>query len=585
MRYLALACDYDGTLAHNSRVTQQTLAALERLLASGRRLIMVTGRQLDELLEIFPEIGLFEWVVAENGGLLYKPATKELRPLADAPKPEFVARLAECGVGPVATGSTIVATWEPHEQTVLEVIRSLGLELQVIFNKGAVMVLPAGVNKASGLAAALEQMGLSRHNVVGVGDAENDHAFLDACEFSTAVENALDSVKKAADYTTKLPRGEGVAELIDQMLADDLAELSRHVRRHDLLLGVSGEEKPIGVEPFGRTLLITGASGSGKSTAATALLERLAEQGYQFCILDPEGDYETFEQAVVLGASDRAPKVDEVLHALARPSQSVVVNLIGLGISDRPNFFAELAPRLLEMRVRTGRPHWIVLDETHHLAPVAWAPAEKAVPAGMSETLLITVHPDQVAPSLLEKVNGLLAVGNSAADSVRQFCHVLGKRAPDLSADPLASGQILYWLRGEGAPREVTLAPGRTERRRHSRKYAEGQLPPDRSFYFRGPEGRLKLRAQNLLVFLQMAEGVDDETWLYHLRRGDYSVWFADRIKDEELAAEARQVEQTETLAATESRDLIKAAIERRYTLPAASPVPVPGTDAEARWN
>jgi hypothetical protein len=168
---------------------------------------------------------------------------------------------------------------------------------------------------------------------------------------------------------------------------------------------------------------------------------------------------------------------------------------------------------------------------------------------------------------------------------VRQFCHVLSKRTPDLPEEPLASGQILYWLRGEGAPREVTLAPGRTERRRHSRKYAEGELPPDRSFYFRGPEGRLKLRAQNLLVFLQMAEGVDDETWLYHLRRGDYSVWFADRIKDDELAAEARQVEQTETLGAVDSRELIKAMIERRYTLPAASPVPVPGTDAEARWN
>ncbi|MFO0898559.1 MAG: HAD-IIB family hydrolase [Pirellulales bacterium] len=584
MRYLALACDYDGTLAHNGRVTPETLAALERLLASGRRLVMVTGRQLDELLGIFPEIGLFEWVVAENGGLLYRPSTKELRPLADSPKPEFVARLAESGVSPVATGSTIVATWEPHEQTVLEVIRSLGLELQVIFNKGAVMVLPAGVNKASGLAAALEQMGLSRHNVVGVGDAENDHAFLEACEFSAAVSNALDSVKHSADYTTAGARGDGVAELIERMLADDLAELSRSVRRHDLLLGAAAKQ-PLGVEPFGRTLLITGASGSGKSTAATALLERLAEQGYQFCILDPEGDYETFEKAVVLGASDRAPKVEEVLHALGRPSQSVVVNLIGLSISDRPTFFAELAPRLLEMRVRTGRPHWIVLDETHHLAPVAWAPAERAVPAGMSETMLITVHPDQVAPPLLLSVSALVAVGAAAADSVRQFCQALGKRVPDLPIDRLEAGHVLYWRRGDSEPDVVALAPGRTERRRHSRKYAEGVLPPDRSFYFRGREGKLKLRAQNLLVFLQMAEGVDDDTWLYHLRRGDYSLWFADRIKDDELADEARQVEAAEELGAVESRELIKAAIERRYTLPAASPVPVPGADAEARWN
>jgi hypothetical protein len=154
-----------------------------------------------------------------------------------------------------------------------------------------------------------------------------------------------------------------------------------------------------------------------------------------------------------------------------------------------------------------------------------------------------------------------------------------------LPIDPLEAGRVLYWRRGDSDPEVVALAPGRTERRRHNRKYAEGVLPPDRSFYFRGPAGKLKLRAQNLLVFVQMAEGVDDETWLYHLRRGDYSLWFADRIKDDELAAEARQVEAAEELGAVESRELIKAAIERRYTLPAASPVPAPGTDAEARWN
>src|SRR5688572_5620205 len=282
MRYVALATDFDGTLACGGRVEGSTIDALKRLAATGRRLLLVTGRKLDDLSSVFAEAELFDRLVVENGAVLHRPSTGETRVLAAAPPPQFVAELARRGVAPLSAGAPIVATWHPNERTVLDVIRELGLELQVIFNKGAVMVLPAGVNKASGLAAALEQMGLSRHNVVGVGDAENDHAFLDACEFSAAVENALDSVKKAADYTTTLPRGEGVAELIDLMLADDLAKLSRNVRRHDLLLGVNAAEQPIGVEPFGRTLLVTGASGSGKSTAATALLERLAEQGYQF---------------------------------------------------------------------------------------------------------------------------------------------------------------------------------------------------------------------------------------------------------------------------------------------------------------
>src|SRR6266446_10126510 len=54
------------------------------------------------------------------------------------------------------------------------------------------------------------------------------------------------------------------------------------------------------------------------------------------------------------------------------------------------------------------------------------------------------------------------------------------------------------------------------QRLRHSRKYAEGELGEDKSFYFRGQEGSLNLRAQNLVLFLQIAEGVDDGTWLYH---------------------------------------------------------------------
>src|SRR5207302_5693096 len=113
--------------------------------------------------------------------------------------------------------------------------------------------------------------------------------------------------------------------------------------------------------------------------------------------------------------------------------------------------------------------------------------------------------------------------------------------------------EVVLWPRGAGgAPFRLHVTPGRTERRRHSRKYAEGELPPDRSFYFRGPEGKLNLRAQNLTLFLQMAEGVDDATWLHHLRRGDYSEWFRERIKDEVLAAEAATVEERQELSPAE---------------------------------
>jgi hydroxymethylpyrimidine pyrophosphatase-like HAD family hydrolase len=239
MRYQLLATDYDGTLAHDGRVDKMTIAALEKLLASGRRLILVTGRELPDLLAIFPRIELFERVVAENGALLYRPATREQLPLAEAPSPKFLQMLRDRGVQPISVGKVIVATWTPHEQTVLRTIRDCGLELQVIFNKGAVMVLPAGVNKASGLAAALKALELSPHNVVAVGDAENDHAMLDHCGFGAAVANALPSVKESADWVTRADHGAGVTELIEKLIATDLQGFERRLK---LPLGGAGAD-------------------------------------------------------------------------------------------------------------------------------------------------------------------------------------------------------------------------------------------------------------------------------------------------------------------------------------------------------
>ena len=132
---------------------------------------------------------------------------------------------------------------------------------------------------------------------------------------------------------------------------------------------------------------------------------------------------------------------------------------------------------------------------------------------------------------------------------------------------------MLVWKRGPGRepPFRLRVDPGHTERRRHSRKYAEGELPPDRSFYFRGPEGKLNLRCHNLALFLELADGVDDDTWLYHLRRGDYSHWFREGFKDRDLAAEAARVEKRPGLSAAQSRAEVRAAVERHYTLPATA--------------
>src|SRR5215469_8807622 len=172
MYFIALATDYDGTLAQHGRVDEPTIAALERLKASGRRLLLVTGRQLEDLKRVFDRLDLFDVVVAENGSLLYFPAAQEERLVAAVPPPELVKALQARGIQPLSVGRGIIATWHPNETTVLDCIRDLGLEWQIIFNKGAVMVLPPGVNKASGLTATLDALELSPLNVIAVGDAE-----------------------------------------------------------------------------------------------------------------------------------------------------------------------------------------------------------------------------------------------------------------------------------------------------------------------------------------------------------------------------------------------------------------------------
>jgi hydroxymethylpyrimidine pyrophosphatase-like HAD family hydrolase len=221
MRLLALATDYDGTLARRDRVDAETVAALERFRATGRRLVLVTGRELDELRGVFPRIELFDRVVAENGALLYRPADGQETLRGAPPPPAFVAALQRLGVSPLSVGRVIVATRQPHRAAVLRTIDELGLELQVILNKRAVMVLPPGVDKATGLAAALGELGLAPRDAVGVGDAENDQAFLALCARGVAVANALPALKERADLVTRAGYGAGVVELIDRILGDD----------------------------------------------------------------------------------------------------------------------------------------------------------------------------------------------------------------------------------------------------------------------------------------------------------------------------------------------------------------------------
>lgn len=225
MRFRAVATDFDGTLAHDGVVDDDAIAALRRVRESGRKLLLVTGRELSSLFNTFPHSSVFDLIVAENGAVLYDPRTSSIESLAEPAPPALIEALERAKV-PLSVGHSIIATVTPYERVVSQAIRDQRLEWHVIFNKEAVMALPSGVNKATGLAAALRVLGIDAGEVVGAGDAENDEAFLKACGLSVAVSNALAEVKARADLTTTAARGEGVQELIERLLSGEFESVA-----------------------------------------------------------------------------------------------------------------------------------------------------------------------------------------------------------------------------------------------------------------------------------------------------------------------------------------------------------------------
>jgi HAD superfamily hydrolase (TIGR01484 family) len=232
LRWRVIATDYDGTLANGGGVTNDTLQMLQRVRDSGRKIVLITGRELESLQSVFAQLDLFDLIVAENGALLYHPSTGEEKLLGKIPPVAFVERLRQSGANPVSVGRGIVATVRPYEAAVYHAIHELGLDLQVIFNRESVMTLPVGVDKSTGFRAALAELGLASASVVGFGDAENDFAFLSLCGFSVAVANAIPSLKERVHLVTSGEDGAGVAEVLQKLLTTENSLESPKPRPH-----------------------------------------------------------------------------------------------------------------------------------------------------------------------------------------------------------------------------------------------------------------------------------------------------------------------------------------------------------------
>jgi hydroxymethylpyrimidine pyrophosphatase-like HAD family hydrolase len=570
------ATDYDGTIAEGNRVADTTARALERVRATGRKVLLVTGRMLPDLQAVCPEADrMFDAVVAENGAVVYFPDRREVRVQGDPPEPVLLEALQRRGV-PFDVGSAIVATQAPFAEAALAAIQEAGVERALVFNKGALMLLPGGVTKGTGLAAALSMLELSPHNMAGIGDAENDHAFLAICECAVAVADAVPALRDRADYVTRAPAAAGVVEFIEEHLLRDLVDVVPRLARHRLPLGEGADGTPVAVPAHGTALLIIGPSGTGKSTLTGVLAERVLETGRSLVLLDPEGDYRTLaelENVVVFGGKGEQglPSPEELDQLVRDPRTSLVLDLSAMGRAEKVAFASKVLAVVATVRSATGLPHWLIIDEAHHVLPSEGSPAAELVRPGAEALALITLDATALAPEVQPLPNVVASTELTAFQAgLRAVLAARGTRAARsvlVDGPALERGEsALASLDGEVRVARFRVGRRRVQHRRHVRKYTEGVLPPDRSFFFRGPAGALNLRAANLVRFVELAEGVDEATWSHHLRGGEYSAWVREMIKDPELADELAAVEGA-GLPPAESRRQALDRVRARYAV------------------
>jgi hypothetical protein len=332
-----------------------------------------------------------------------------------------------------------------------------------------------------------------------------------------------------------------------------------------VLLGheIGGEELRIPV--YGTRVLVTGDSAGGKSKLAVGLLEQLMERDYQTLVIDPEGDFQSVEGPILLGTLEKAPTTEEVMQVLGKSDKSCVVSFFGAKTEEQPPLFSKMYRVLQEHRLHTGKPHWNIIDEAHYPIPGSWKPINDLHLEDFRSVMYITAFPEQMPRNVISAVDLFVAISGEPAKLLQKYCELLGEEAPELEPSPdTEAHRAIAWWRRKGLPFWFHRLPPRGEHQRHLQQYFDGEMDPADCFYFRGPKGALNLAAGNLRTFMQLAQGVDEVTWRYHLERGDYARWFRDKIQDQELAAVAEQL-QGRDVAPNDSRDQVLEMIRRRY--------------------
>jgi hydroxymethylpyrimidine pyrophosphatase-like HAD family hydrolase len=544
--FRAVALDFDGTLA-DGRVAPATLAALTKARARGVRVILVTGRIMSELRAVFPEVDdHIDAVVAENGALLVTHGGVRL--LATPVGRAVSAALTGRGVAH-RSGQVLVAGAADDEPTVLEVVRELGLDCRLVRNRGELMVLPAGVTKGTGLLQALGELGLSPHNAIGVGDAENDHSLLDACEVGVAVANAVDALRAHADMILTLPDGQGVADLLLGPLVAGRVHL--YPRRWQVTLGTDDGGEPVTLPGSQLNIAVCGGTGAGKSYLAGLVCEQLIRLGYSLVVFDPEGDHhglgELRDVIITGGHEGRLADPAEVVRLLRRGHTSVVTDLSHLDAAARAAYATDLASAIEAHRTATGVPQWVVVDEAH--VPIGRdVTGRRMLDPPAKGYLLVTWQPLELSADALLALDAVVTLGSARPDS--RFIDITAAVAdvPRAEIARLLTGPggraVLAWRQRPGQAVAFTLGPRITPHLRHAHKYGRSGVEPARRFYFKtGPDTATGAVAANLDELEAELGRCDRGVLRHHCPRHEFSGWVAGVFRDEVLAADLAQLE------------------------------------------
>jgi len=547
MHRRVLAFDFDGTLAENGVVPADVRTALEQLYDSGHALFLVTGR-LTESVSLDPIGDLFTGIVWENGAVLYDTVSRE----TDLPFGQLDRRLVEALIAadvPLEQGLAIVSTWAPHKETVWRVINKWGGDAAVINNKGAIMILPAGAAKGSGLQRLLTTCCFSPRNLVSFGDAENDLSLLTLGEYGVAVADAVPSLKAIADLVTTQPGPAGVHEALTAYWLKGRQldiPLSREIK---IPLGEDKTNAPAFLSCAvlaGNNVGIFGDSGAGKSWVSGLLAEGMHHADYQILLIDPEGDFrgmQSMSQFVAFkGSLSTMPSPSVVATVLESVGVSVVLDLCEYPDSQRGQYVASLLRLLRPLRERKFRPHWILLEETQYfLSPSSndyqtiMEALEPMLPGG--GWAFVSYAPAQLGDPVFSALNHCLLTRMSDADSSR----VLHQQF-QLPADiPVDIPRKHVWVCGDGLVR-LLQNTRRIPHIRHLFKYLDNPLPRQKHFDFRDEHGYLGLHAASLFEFLQLLPDLSIESLSYHQSRNDFAAWAEGALGDAELAAHLRKL-------------------------------------------